>query len=162
MGPNMRTLVAGGIYGVQNAIMEYEFGQRFSPIVILTIAWAIMLAMNLARIGASNYTGEELSWPTGGIIWFFIINGVLWYFADMFYVSAYSAGGKVETVTMIMMAFPAMAILAKFIYSHGAKIVEQSAFGHFRDLPKPVIDAPMVVGYILICLGLYFIVIYKR
>ncbi|OHA08252.1 MAG: hypothetical protein A3A44_00450 [Candidatus Sungbacteria bacterium RIFCSPLOWO2_01_FULL_60_25] len=72
-------------------------------------------------IDAHPRSGRNLlRFPTGALLIFAFLFGVVYFFADFSYISAFTAaGGSVMTVTTILMMTPVFSSLVKYFYTGG-------------------------------------------
>mgnify|MGYP001581267508 CR=1 FL=1 len=124
--PVFLTCMAVVFYALQNVIMEMKFA-KYSTVAILVIGYSVMLPLTLARISQMRFTGEAVVFPTGAILAIAFMTGILWFLGDYSYVSAYTTGGDLVTITTIIALFPVVASIIKFFFTGAVPNVYQIA-----------------------------------
>lgn len=113
MTPTVRVLISVVFYSIANLILEKRLSQYSLP--SLMILWEpVMLMCGIALWGYYRYNdyplvSPEMGWP---IAWL-VIMAVTYFIADSSYVSAYTIGGDLFTVTSVFLSFPVVAGLMK-------------------------------------------------
>jgi drug/metabolite transporter (DMT)-like permease len=94
------------LYATQNIILDLKLRQYSTAATVLVfyLATAPIAVAALLRMRAA---GEPIIWPTGPGLWFALAAGVVFFFADYFYVAAYTtAGANVFAVTVCAALMP--------------------------------------------------------
>ena len=138
MKPVLLACLAVILYAGQNVMMDMKLS-KFSTISILVLGYLVMLPLSLIRIGSMRLTGEAIVFPNGIFLWLALLTGLIWFLADYAYVSAYTSGGSLLTITTIVTLFPVVASVAKFIWTGG--------------LP----NSYQIAGYILAATAVYLV-----
>jgi hypothetical protein len=116
--PMIFVCIAVVCYAIQNNVMEQKLA-TYNPAMIITVAYLAMLPLALARLGQLKLAGETLVLPQGAVLGFMLLAGVLWFFGDYLYASAFTSGGDLITITTIIVTYPVVAALVKFIWVRG-------------------------------------------
>lgn len=110
--------IAMWLYALQNVILEVRLA-RYSTIGLL-VCWYFTLApLGLATLGYLRFTGQTLSLPQRADMPMVIAAGALFFVADLFYIGAYTNGGDLLAITTMLVLFPAIAQLIKFLWVGG-------------------------------------------
>ncbi len=115
MNTSLRVLISVVFYAVANLILDRKLSNFSLP--SLMVMWEpVMLVCGWAFWGYYRYTDQPLVTPEFG--WpfvFLVIMAVTYFIADSFYVSAYTSGGSLFTITTVFLAFPPVTGLLKVI-----------------------------------------------
>ena len=111
--PVFLTCVAVVLYALQNVIMEMKLA-KYSTVAIILIVYSVMLPLSLVLISQMKFTGKVVAFPTGKILVFALLSGLIFFVADYCYISAYTIGGDLITITTIIALFPVVASIIKF------------------------------------------------
>lgn len=139
MKPIVFVFLAVILYAFQNVLLEQKLS-KFTASGLLVYFYLCMLPLAFFAVGYLKITGQEISLPRGHFIALTLVGGIIYFLADFFYLSAYTSGGSVFTVTTIMMLFPLMASVVKFFWVGG--------------VPNPC----QIFGYIFGVLAVIFVV----
>jgi len=82
--------------------------------------YSVMLPLAIASWVVTRKNDQFINFPSGSLIVLALAMGVAYFFADTFYVSAYSFGGNVMTVASILTLSPVVASLIKYIWVGGS------------------------------------------
>ncbi|MFN7160611.1 MAG: hypothetical protein ACK4NC_03310 [Candidatus Gracilibacteria bacterium] len=102
-------------YGCQNWILEMKLSQ-YNPAIILLIAYAVMVPLTLAIYflvppPAGTIPGlpkdKDLYWTIGA--------GLLFFLADILFVTAYGMKGQSFNIGILLMFIPIIVLLIKMI-----------------------------------------------
>lgn len=118
MKPVVFACVAMAFYALENVLMEQKL-TKYNALSLLVYFYLAMLPLALAGLGYLKLTNAQIVLPTGNAILLAMVVGVMYFFADAFYVSAYTTGGTLMVVTTIVLIFPAFASLIKFFWVGG-------------------------------------------
>jgi drug/metabolite transporter (DMT)-like permease len=115
MTPSVRVLISVFFYGIANLILERKLSQYSVP--SLMVLWEpIMFVCAVVLWMYYRYTDQPLIGPEFG--WPFIIltiMAVAYFIADLSYVSAYTNGGNLFTITSVFLSFPLVAGAMKMV-----------------------------------------------
>lgn len=118
MKPIVFVFLAVILYAFQNVLLEQKLS-KFTASGLLVYFYLCMLPLAFFTVGYLKITGQEISLPRGSFIALTLVGGIIYFLGDFFYLSAYTSGGSVFTVTTIMMLFPLMASVIKFFWVGG-------------------------------------------
>src|SRR5215470_10811469 len=113
MKPIVFTLVATGCYAVCNVLLELKFSKLNALTLMIVYASVIWIsAVGIRQLVKSN--DPSFSFPVGTMLVLAIVLGLIYTTGDYFFVSAYTSGGDVVTITCITVLIPVVASLLKF------------------------------------------------
>ncbi len=118
MKPVIYAVVALFLYATQNVVLEQKFS-GYSTVTILLCLYAVMLPTALIQLGFMHASGQTITAPNGVMIIVALGVGLVYYFADYFFVGAYTHGGSVTTITTIVIMLPVFASIVKFFWVGG-------------------------------------------
>jgi drug/metabolite transporter (DMT)-like permease len=119
MKPVIYVLLAAIIYAFQNVLFEQKLA-KYNTIVLLVYFYVTLLPLALISLSYLKISGQTIVAPSGITILGVILIGSLYFFADYFYIGAYTNGGTVLTVTSIMIMFPVFASAIKYFMTGGS------------------------------------------
>lgn len=133
----VRSLIAVTFYAIANYYLDSKL-TKYSGFVILIIWDAVMLLCGLVVYGYYKYNDLEITFPiTWKEIVFVAAIGLVYYFADMFYMSAFHSKDKsVIVITSVIVALPLMIGVMKVIFD--------------REYP----NRGQCLGYIFVVIGI--------
>ena len=118
MKPALLAIAAMVLYASQNVMMEQKLS-KFSTPALLTIMYAVMFPLVLARLATMKALGEEINFPMGDALFYALLSGAIYFIADYAFVGAYTNGGSVMLVSTIVVTFPVFAAIIKYVmYGH--------------------------------------------
>jgi len=118
MKPAIYAVVALFLYATQNVVLEQKFN-GYSTVTILLCMYAVMLPAALIQFGYMHVSGQAIVAPNGMMILVALGVGLVYYFADYFFIGAYTQGGSVTTITTIVIMLPVFASIVKFFWVGG-------------------------------------------
>lgn len=103
------------LYAVQNTIIDVKLKQYSTTEILLGFY------ITLAPLAACLYfyqklTGQPSSIPTGSALITVSIVAAMFFIADFFYIGAYTSGGNVVTVTILLTLMPVIGGVVKFFW----------------------------------------------
>ncbi len=104
------------LYAIQNVTIEQKLA-KYSAVSILFYFYLVMLPMAVITVSYMKVSGQQLAWPSGSAITLVLGVGIAYFFADFFFVSAYTSGGSVMMVMTVAMMFPVFASIVKFFWT---------------------------------------------
>ena len=113
MKPILFTLVATVCYAVCNVLLELKFS-KLNPLNVMIMYASVIW---IAAFGMRQLVKTEdpsFSFPSGTLLAFAIVLGLIYTAGDYFFVSAYNKGGDLVTITSITVLIPVVASLLKF------------------------------------------------
>lgn len=102
--------------------------------------YASALPLIFLSIGFSYFNNQHVVAPHGSMILLAIFCGALYFVADIFYVGAFTSGGNLMTITIIVMMFPVVSSAMKYVW--------------VRELP----NSYQIAGYLLAMLSVFLVV----
>ena len=110
----VRSLIAVVFYAIANYYLDTKL-TKYSGFIVLIIWDIVMLICGLVVYGYHKYNDVEITFPiTWKEIAVVAAIGLVYYFADMFYVSAFHSKDKsVVVITSIIVALPLMVGVMK-------------------------------------------------
>jgi len=113
-------------YAGANVLMEMKFS-KYNNLTIM-VCYAAVIFIVAATVRRMVYVeGAGFEFPTGTALALVIVLGLLFAFADYFYIGAYTNGGNLITVTTITVMFPVFASLLKFALTRSLPNIWQVA-----------------------------------
>lgn len=117
--PVVFAFIAMWLYALQNVAIEVKLAKYTS--LGLLLYWYFTLApLALIGLGYMYLTNQNIVMPNRSDAIIAISVGVMFFFADLFYVSAFTHGGSLLAITTLVVLFPAIAQLIKFIWVGGS------------------------------------------
>jgi len=98
MKPILFALLALLLYAIQNVVLEQKLS-KLNPFLILTLMYVVMLPMACLGWLITKNSIQTISWPSKSLALLTMAIGIVYLFADTFYVSAYNLGANIITVT---------------------------------------------------------------
>ena len=116
--PVLYAFVAMCLYALQNVLLEVRLS-KYSTMGLLVYWYFTLAPLAVAGIGYLYLTGQNLTLPSRLDVPIVIAVGALFFVADLFYVGAYTNGGNLLAITTLVVLFPAIAQLIKFVWVGG-------------------------------------------
>ncbi len=123
MKPVLFACAAVVLYSVQNVVLGVKLA-KYNTAAILIVCYLVMLP--LALIGYAQTRGAA-PFPRGAMLLLATLVGLSYFFADYFYVSAFTHGGDLVTITTILALLPVLSSIVKFVWVGGLPNVYQVA-----------------------------------
>jgi drug/metabolite transporter (DMT)-like permease len=113
MKPILFTLIATACYSVCNVLLELKFS-KLNPLTLMIVYASVIWisAVGMRQLFITN--DPSFKFPTGTLLLLAIGLGLIYTAGDYFFVSAYTNGGDVVTITCITVLIPVVASLLKF------------------------------------------------
>jgi len=99
-----------------NTVIEQKLATYTTAVLMMYVYFAA-LPLALGTIAVLKLTGQPVVAPSGSIVALTIAVGAGYYLADFCFFSAYTNGGSVSMVGTILLLFPVLASLSKFIWT---------------------------------------------
>src|SRR5262245_2976071 len=113
MKPILFTLIATACYAVCNVLLELKFSKLNALTLMIMYASVIWIsAFGVRQLVKTD--DPSFSFPVGTMLLLVIMLGLIYAAGDYFFVSAYTNGGDVVTITCITVLIPVVASLLKF------------------------------------------------
>ena len=125
-------------YAVANVILENKLSLKLSTLNIMMFYSGITFSIALIAWSLVRTSAPEFAMPRGSLLWIAMLVGVLFFFADYFFVGSYTKGVSLLVVTSIVALIPVLSSLIKFVA--------------IKDMPPPT--AWHICGYVLTFLAL--------
>ena len=113
MKPILFTLVATACYAVCNVLLELKFSKLNALTLMILYASVIWISAFGMRQFVKT-SDPSFRFPAGTLLFLAIVLGLIYAAGDYFFVSAYTNGGDVITITCITILIPVVASLIKF------------------------------------------------
>lgn len=114
MKPVIFSTLAMICYALANVLVEQKLSRLNSLNIMLCYSPVIFLFAFVVR-QISNNGDTSFRFPSGLLLWIALGVGLLFAFADYFFITAYTNTGKLVTVTSIFILFPVCASVVKFL-----------------------------------------------
>lgn len=118
-------LFAVALYASQNTILERKLAY-VSPLIGMICWYLGILVIAVPLVLFRNQLGMAITMPQPSHYWLMAMVGVMLFFADFAFLSAYHGGGSVAQVATIVALFPAIAVLIKFLIGGGTPSLSQA------------------------------------
>jgi len=126
MKPVLFACLAVLLYSSQNVILEQKLA-KYHTVTILVYFYIVMLPVTLGWIAGLKITKQPFVAPSGIAILIALGVGLVYFFADFFFVGAYTSGGSVFSVTTIVIMLPVFASVIKYFWVGGLPNLYQIA-----------------------------------
>jgi uncharacterized membrane protein len=113
MKPILFTLVATLFYAVCNVLLELKFS-KLNPLTLMIVYASVIWISAFGMRQLVKTSDPSFSFPAGTLLLLAIGLGLIYAAGDYFFVSAYTNGGDVVTITCITVLIPVVASLIKF------------------------------------------------
>ncbi|MFH0852211.1 MAG: EamA family transporter [bacterium] len=109
--------VALVLYATQNVVLEQKLA-KCNTFSLLVLLYSAMLPLAIAGYWFfARRQGAFL--PPGNLLWITLLVGVVYFFADAFFISAYTSGGNLIAIATIAALFPVFASVVKYLWVGG-------------------------------------------
>jgi drug/metabolite transporter (DMT)-like permease len=113
MKPILFALIATLFYAVCNVLLELKFSKLNALTLMIVYASVIWIsAVSMRQVMKTD--DPSFNFPIGTMLALAIMLGLIYAIGDYFFVSAYTYGGDVVTITCITILIPVVASLIKF------------------------------------------------
>ena len=116
--PLLYAFAAMWLYALQNVLLEVKLS-KYSTMGLLVYWYFTLAPLALAGLGYLYLTRQTLVLPSRADAPLVIVVGALFFVADLFYVGAYTNGGKLLAITTLVVLFPAIAQVIKLVWIGG-------------------------------------------
>jgi drug/metabolite transporter (DMT)-like permease len=103
------------LYAIQNAIIDVKLKQH-STVGILLGLYITLLPLAAGLFLWQKASGQPVGIPSGKSFIILASVAVMFFVADFFYIGAYTSGGNVVTVTIVLALMPVIGGLIKFFW----------------------------------------------
>lgn len=108
-------LIGISLYSIQNAIIDVKLKQ-FSTVSLLLTFYMVLFPMAAGLFAYQKLFGQPVAMPSGGSLALAASVAVMFFIADFFYIGAYTKGGGVVVITIMMVLMPVIGGLIKFVW----------------------------------------------
>ena len=115
MKPILYAVIAVVLYGVQNVLIDVKLKQ-YSTIALLLGFYLVLLPLGLGTFIYLKLSGQPVQLPTGPDLKILAVVAVMFFIADVFYVSAYTSGGEVISITILAVLMPVVGGVVKYLW----------------------------------------------
>ncbi|MBW2991357.1 hypothetical protein KY348_06685 [Candidatus Woesearchaeota archaeon] len=118
MKPILFVCIAVLLYSITNLVIEQKLSQ-YDTASLLVFFYIVMLPLAFSRFLYVKHTKPETVFPSGKVILIALGIGFIYFFADYFYVGAFSdvVGGKLIMITSLFITFPVVASVMKYFWT---------------------------------------------
>ncbi len=117
--PVVYAFLAMWLYAFSNVVIEVKLA-KYTTMALLLYWYFTLAPLAVAGIGYMYLSGQKVVMPSGSAAGKAILAAVVFFFADYFYIGAYTSGGSLLAVTTLVVLFPAIAQLIKFVWVGGS------------------------------------------
>jgi drug/metabolite transporter (DMT)-like permease len=103
------------LYAIQNVIIDVKLKQ-YSTISLLLGFYLALLPLAGLLFVYQKYFGDGVVVPSGDALKIVAVVAVMFFIADFFYLGAYTSGGNVVVVTILLVLMPIIGALLKFLW----------------------------------------------
>ncbi|MDD2657807.1 MAG: hypothetical protein PHD04_04090 [Candidatus Pacebacteria bacterium] len=116
--PVVFSLLAMLCYAVVNVLFEQKFA-KFNNLTLMCVYLVPMLLVGVVGRSMTSTSDPSFDFPTGMSLAILIALGFIYAAADYFYIGAYTSGGELLTVSSIVVMYPIVSSLIKFVLTQG-------------------------------------------
>lgn len=117
--PVVYAFLAMWLYALTNVAIEVKLS-KYTTMALLLYWYFTLAPLAVAGIGYMYLTGQSIVMPNRNDAAIAIAVAAVFFFADFFYIGAYTSGGSLLAVTTLVVLFPAIAQLIKFAWVGGS------------------------------------------
>jgi len=117
--PIVYAFLAMWLYAFSNVVIEIKLA-KYTTMALLLYWYFTLAPLAVAGLGYMYMSGQKIVVPSGGDAGLAILAAAVFFFADYFYIGAYTNGGSLLAVTTMLVLFPAIAQLIKFAWVGGS------------------------------------------
>lgn len=143
MKPIVYTLFAVFFYAVSNTILELKLAKYHAFTTLSVVGGVLCVTMFFLRLFFVGADDPTRPYPVGDALLILLVAAVVWMLGDSFFVSAYTSGGDVLTVTSIIIFFP--------LVSAGMKL---AAVGKYPNMLMMVAAVILMCGAVVMAKGI--------
>ena len=116
--PVIYAFLAMWLYALTNVAIEVKLS-KYTTMALLLYWYFTLAPLAVAGIGYMYLSGQSIVMPNRSDAMVAIAVAAVFFFADYFYIGAYTAGGSLLAVTTLVVLFPAIAQLIKYVWVGG-------------------------------------------
>ena len=117
MHPNLCVLLSVCCYAIAAVVLEQRLARFDNSLMVAGLGGSICV-LALVNYAITRDASAPVNFPYGVFLLWLMVAYVAWYFADNFYMKAYTNGGNLYTITIIGMLFIPVAAVLRFICTH--------------------------------------------
>jgi hypothetical protein len=106
------------LYAAQNVVIEVRLS-KYTTMALLLYWYFTLLPLAVAGLGYMYLSGQTITMPNRSDAMLIAAVGVMFFFADLLYIGAYTNGGSLLAITTLAVLFPAVALLIKHFWVGG-------------------------------------------
>ena len=129
MRPVLFAFIGMMLYALQSVVLEQKLS-RYSTAGVLLCFYLAMLPLTLVWLAQMKLAGQPIMVPSGKMFLLAAAVGAMYFFADGFYIGAYTSGGSVFVITTVAVLFPVLASVIRYVWVGGSPNVYQ-VIGYF-------------------------------
>ncbi len=103
------------LYAGQNVVIEVRLA-KYTTMALLLYWYVTLLPLAVIGLGYMYLSGQSITVPNRNDAILIVAVGGMFFFADLFYIGAYTNGGSLLAVTTVAVLFPAVALLIKYFW----------------------------------------------
>ena len=111
-------LIGTVMYAVTGVVIEQKL-EKFNTTALVLLFTLPMIPIALVVLWFQKASNHKIDFPAGSALWIVMALGVIYFFADYFFLGAYTAGGNVVTISTILLIAPAVAAIIKYFIDGG-------------------------------------------
>lgn len=111
-------LIAVVCYAVANVVLEQKLS-KYNNLSLLVVYAGLIFVLAAVLRQFMRTADPVWDFPAGAAMLLMIAVALVFFAADYFYLGAYTNGGDVLTITMIMTLLPVVASVVKFLWVGG-------------------------------------------
>lgn len=119
-------LMGTALYAITGVVIEQKL-EKFNTTALVLLFVIPIVPVALIGLWIQKSTNHEINFPTGSALWITMVLGVTYFFADYFYLHAFTQGGNVVTISTIILIVPAVAAILRYFWVGGKPNVYQVA-----------------------------------
>jgi drug/metabolite transporter (DMT)-like permease len=108
-------LIGVVLYAIQNTLIDVKL-KGYSTVGILLRFYIVLLPLALGLFLYQKIAGQPLVIPSGDALKVLAAIAVMFFVADFFYIGAYTSGGNVVVVTILLVLMPVLGALMKYVW----------------------------------------------
>ena len=116
--PVVYALLAMWLYAFSNVAIEVKLS-KYTTMALLLYWYFTLAPLAVAGLGYMYLTGQNIVMPGRSDAMWAVAVAAVFFFADYFYIGAFTSGGSLLAVTTLVVLFPAIAQLIKFAWVGG-------------------------------------------
>ncbi len=109
------SLFAVAFYAAANVLLEQKLS-KYNNLTIIVCYAAVITGCAFLLRQTTKTSDPSYAFPSGSDLGLVLFLGLLFVAADYFYIGAYTTGGNLLTITSIMIMFPVLASVIKFLW----------------------------------------------